>query len=136
MSRIGGALVLLVFLVTGRSASDPGAGSDAHGPSPASTALAISVSETPDAVLLHIQASGDVEPGSVEVRLAGRNAVVRARDVAGRPIHSKPLGLPEPVAEEGSSADYDADGGLVVTLPKQATVRDAGSTGAPEAAAP
>src|SRR5262245_16101091 len=121
MSRIGGSLLLLlVFLAAGRSASDPGAEPDAHGPS---AALAVSVSETPDAVLLHIQASGDVEPGSIEVRLAGRNAVVRARDAAGRPIRSGPLDLPAPVVEEGSSADYDADGVFVLTLPKQAIAR-------------
>ena len=133
MSRIGGALLLLALLAARRSASDPGAGSEAHGPS---AALAVSVSETPGAVLLHIQASGDVEPGSVEVRFAGRHAVVRARDAAGRPIRSRPLDLPEPVVEEGASADYDADGVFVLTLPKQATPRDAGPTGAVEAVAP
>jgi hypothetical protein len=137
MFRTGRAFLLLVLLAAGRSASDPGAGPGAYGPSPASAALVVSVSETPNAVLLHIQASGDVEPGSVEVRLAGRHAVVRARGVAGRPIHSRPLALPELVVEEGSSADYDADGVLVLTLPKQqATARDAGPAGALEAAAP
>jgi hypothetical protein len=51
-----------------------------------STALTVSVSETPDAVLLHIRASGDVEPGSVEVRFAGRKAVVRIRDYVSRTL--------------------------------------------------
>jgi len=37
--------------------------------------------------------------------------------------------------EEGSSADYDTDGALVMTLRKQATAQDAGLTGDPEAAA-
>ena len=37
--------------------------------------------------------------------------------------------------EEGSSADYDADGVLVMTLPKQVTAQGAGPTGDPEAAA-
>ena len=94
-----------------------------------------SVSETPDAVRLRIQASGDVEPGSVEVRFAGHKAVVLARDAEGRAIRSQPLRLPEPVVEEGSSADYDADGALVITLRKQAAAQDAGPTGDPEAAA-
>ena len=129
IARVAGAFLLLVLLTSaGGSASDPGA-------APASAALAASVSETPDAVLLHIRASGDVEPGSVEVRFAGRKAVVLARDAEGRAIRSQPLRLPEPVVEEGSSADYDADGALVVTLRKQATAQDAGPPGDPEAAA-
>jgi hypothetical protein len=36
--------------------------------------------------------------------------------------------------EEGSSADYDADGALVITLRKQATAREAAPTGDAEAA--
>ncbi len=39
------------------------------------------------------------------------------------------------MVEEGSSADYDADGALVITLLKQATAQDAGPTGDAEAAA-
>jgi len=82
MVRVAGAFLLLVLLTSpGGSASDPGA-------APASAALAASVSETPDAVRLRIQASGDVEPGSVEVRFAGRKAVVLARDAEGRAIRS------------------------------------------------
>jgi hypothetical protein len=128
MSRVPG-LFLLLILLTGGSASE------AHGPGTASAALAVSVSETPDAILLRIQASGDVEPGSVELRFAGRETVVLARAADGRQIHSQPLRLPEPVLEEGSTAAYDADGALVMTLRKQATARDAGLTGDPEAAA-
>ena len=128
-SRVAGAFLLFVLLMLpGASASDPGS-------APASAALAASVSETPDAVRLRIQALGDVEPGSVEVRFAGRKAVVLARDAEGRAIRSQPLRLPEPVVGEGSSADYDADGALVMTLRKQATAQGAGPTGDPEAAA-
>ena len=58
-----------------------------------------------------------------------------ARDAEGRAIRSQPLRLPAPVVEEGSSADYDADGALVMTLRKQNTAQDAGPTGDPEAAA-
>jgi hypothetical protein len=130
---VAAAFLLFVLLTSPRgSASDPGA-AVAVGPGPASGALTVFVSETPDAVLLYIRASGDVEPGSVEVRFAGRKAVVLARDAEGRAIHSQPLQLPEPVVEEGSSADYDADGALVMTLRKQATAQDAGRTRDPEA---
>ena len=121
-----GAILLLVVLTSRGGAGDPGA---------ASAALAVSVSETPDAVLLRIQASGDIEPGSVEVRFAGRKTVVLARDAEGRSIRSPGLRLPEPVVEEGSSADYDADGALVMTLRKQAAANDAEPTGDPQAAA-
>ena len=136
ISRVAGAFLLFVLLTSPRgSASNPGAAAVDHGPGPASGALTVSVSETPDAVLLHIRASGDVEPGSVEVRFAGRKAIVLARDAEGRAIRSQPLRLPEPVVEEGSSADYDADGALVMTLRKQAAAQDAGPMGDPEAAA-
>ena len=119
------ALVLLVLLTSvGTAASDPG---DA-----ASAALAVFIAEMPDAVRLHIQASEDVEAGSVEVRFSGRKMVVLARDAEGRPIRSQSLRLSEPVVEEGSSAEYDADGALVMTLRKQATA--ARPTSEPEAA--
>ena len=136
ISCVAGAFLLLILLASPRgSASDPGAAPDDQDPGPASGALTVSVSETPGAVRLRIQASGDVEPGSVEVQFAGRKAVVRARDAEDRAIHSQPLHLPTRVLEEGASADYDADGALVVTLRKQATAQDAGPTGDPEAAA-
>ena len=127
--RVAGACLLFgLLMLPGASASDPR-------PAPAAAALTASVSDTPDAVRLRIQASGDVEPGSVEVRFAGRKAVVLARDAEGQAIRSQPLRLPAPVVEEGSSADYDADGALVITLRKQATAQDAGPTGDAEAAA-
>ena len=120
------ALVLLVFLTSvGTAACDLGAAA-------ASAALTVVIAEMPDAVRLHIQASGDVEAGSVEVRFSGRKMVVLARDAEGRPIRSQSLRLPEPVVEEGSSAEYDADGALVMTLRKQATA--ARPTREPEAA--
>ncbi len=130
MSRVAGAFLLLVLLTSGGSASEPGTPPDDRGPGAASAALAVSVSEGPEAIFLCIQAAGDVEPGSVEVRFAGRKTVVLARDADGRRIRSQPLRLPKPVVEEGASASYDADGALVVTLRKQ----DAGPTGDPEAA--
>jgi len=110
-SRVAGAFLLFVLLMSpGGSASDP----------PASAALAASVSETPDAVRLRIQASGDIEPGSVEVRFAGRKAVVLARDAEGRAIRSQPLRLPAAV---------------LLTLRKHATAQDARPTADPHATA-
>jgi len=133
---VAGAFLLFVLLTSPRgSASDPGAAAVDRGPGPASGALTVSVSETPDAVRLHVQASGDVEPGSVEVRFAGRKAVVLARDAEGRAIRSQPLRLPAPVLEEGSSADYDTDGALLLTLRKHATAQDARPTADPHATA-
>ena len=111
-----GVFLLLVLTASMGNSSDPGAGDG-----PASAALVVFATATPDAVLLHIHASGDVEPGSVEVRFAGLKTVVLARDAAGRRIRSRALRLPGPVVEEGSSADYDADGVLVMTLRKQLT---------------
>src|SRR6185295_1247564 len=135
MSRVAGAFLLLVLLTSMGSATDPGTSRDDRGPGTAAGALAVSVSETPDAILLHIEASGDIQPGSVEVQFAGRETVVLARDTDGRRIRSQPLRLPEPVVEEGSSAGYDADGALVVALRKQAITQDAPPTGNPDAAA-
>jgi len=135
MFRVAGTFLLLVLLTSGGSASDAWAAPDNGDPSTASAALAVSFSETPDAVLVHIRASGDVEPGSVEVRFAGHKTVVLARDAEGRAIRSQSLHLPEPVTEEGSSADYDADGALVMTLRKHATAHGAAPTDDPEAAA-
>jgi len=135
MFRVAGAFLLLVFLRSTGSAGGPGTSPDDRGPGAVSAALAVSVSETPDAILLRIQASGDVEPGSVEVQFAGREAVVLARDADGRRIRSQPLRLPERVVEEGSSAGYDADGALVMMLRKQTTAQEAGPASDPEAAA-
>ena len=136
-SRAAGACLLAVLLMSpGRSLSDPGATPAAHGPGPAGhAALAVSVSETPDAVRLRIQASGEIEPGSVEVRFAGRKTVVLARDAAGRAIRSPPVRLPALVVEEGASADYDAEDALVMTFRKQAAAQAAAPPGDPEAAA-
>jgi hypothetical protein len=135
-SRAAGACLLSVLLMSPeRSLSDPGATPAARSPGPAAAALAVSVSETPDAVRLRIQASGDIAPGSVEVRFAGRKAVVLARDAAGRAIRSHPVRLPAPVVEEGASAAYDDEDALVMTLRKQSAAQAAAPPGDPEAAA-
>jgi hypothetical protein len=130
MARAAGAFLLSMLLMSpGRSISD------ARGPGPAAAALAVFVSETPDAVRLRIRASGEIAPGSVEVRFAGRKAVVLARDTEGRVIRSQPVRLPAPVVEKGASADYDAEDALVMTFRKQAAAQAAAPPGDPQAAA-
>jgi hypothetical protein len=93
------------------------------------------VSETPDAVRLRIQASGDIEPGSVEVQFAGRKAVVLARDAEGHAIRSQRVRLPALVLEDEASAEYDAEDALVMTLRKKGAAQAAAPPGRPEAAA-
>jgi len=122
---VAGTGLLFVLLVLGGSVSNVRAGRDECD---SSAALAVSASETPDAIVLRIEVSGDVEPGSVEVRFAGREAVVLARDGEGRPVRSALLRLAGPVIEEGASAGYGADGALVMTLRKRATGQGAGPT--------
>ena len=123
---ITSALVLLRLLSSPTaSASDPAAVLEARTQPPAFGALATSVCETPDVVRLRILASGNVDPGSVEIRFLGRQAIVRARGADGRVIRSQPLRLPARIVEVGSSADYDAEGALVMTFRKHATVQDA-----------
>src|SRR6185369_5284282 len=67
------ALVLFRLLSSPTaSACDAAAVPEARTQPPAFGALATSVCETPDVVRLRILASGDVDPGSVEVRFLGR----------------------------------------------------------------
>jgi len=133
-SRMGGALLLSVLLMSpGWCDSDPGT-PDVRDRGHTSAALAVSVSETPETVRVRIQASGEVEPGSVEVRFGRRKVVVLARDTEGRPVRSRSLHLPAPVVEDGANAEYDDQDALVVTLPKQATAQVPAPPGDPEAA--
>jgi len=117
-SRVAGAFLLLVLLTSRGSTGDPAAADD-HGPGPASTALAVSVSETPDAVLLHIRVPwrcrARVSRGSVS-----RNATRSwwPADAMGRPIRSQSSASLSQVVEEGASADYDGDGVLVDDAPQ------------------
>jgi len=135
MAPVAVAFLLSVLLLSpGTSIGDPGDTPDSGSPPPASAALAVSVTETPDAVRLRISASGDVEPGSVEVRFTGRKVVVLARDSEGREIRSRSVRLPAPVVEDGASADYDADDALVMTLRKQAAAQTTTPPVDPEAA--
>jgi hypothetical protein len=111
-------LLGLVLLAPGMSFGEPPAPQD----SPSAT-LALSVSETADAVLLRIRGSGDIEPGSLDVRFAGRKAVVLARDAKGRTVRSQRVQLPSAVVEDEASADYEADDTLVLTLRKDPDAR-------------
>jgi len=134
--RAAGALLVSVLLISPATCiGDPGTTPDVRNGRAPSAALAVSVSETPNAVRLRIQASGAVEPGSVEVRFGRSKVVVLARDAEGRPIRSRSLHLPAPVVEDGASAEYDAEDALVMTLPKQATAQVPAPPGDPEAAA-
>src|SRR5262245_43495581 len=87
MSRAAVPLLLSVLLMSpGRCVGDPGDTPNTSSTAPASATLTVSVSETTDSVRLRISASGDIEPGSLEVRFADRKAFVLARDAEGRPI--------------------------------------------------
>jgi HSP20 family molecular chaperone IbpA len=134
-SRTGGALLLsLLLMSSGWCDSDPGT-PDVRDRGRTSATLTVSVSETPETVRLRVQASGEIEPGSVEVRFGRRKAVVLARDAEGRPVRSRSLHLPAPVVEDGANAEYDDEDALVLTLPKQATAHLPAPPGDPEAAA-
>jgi len=82
--------------------------------------LPVAVTETPDRVRLRVSApdAEQIEPGTVEIQLAGREVTVVARSRSGRPLRSRPLRLAGPASEDGVTADYEDDRTLVVTLPK------------------
>jgi hypothetical protein len=131
-SRAAGACLLSVLLMSPeRSLSDPGATPAARGPSPAAAALAVSVSETPDAVRLRIQASGEIAPGSVEVRFAGRKAVVLARDAADRAIRSHPVRLPAPRGGGGGKCRLRRRGRARDDAPQAGRCPGRGASGRP-----
>src|SRR5262245_26714078 len=118
VSSLAASLLLSVFLASAASAATDAIPDDDDAPS-AAASLSLSVSETADAVHLRIQASGNIEPGSLEVRFAGRRAIVLARDAEGRTVRSKRVRLPAAGIEDGAGADYDADAALIMTLRKQ-----------------
>jgi hypothetical protein len=111
-------VLLSLILASSASAATEAAPDDDDSPTTGAS-LSLSVSETADSVHLRIQATGDIEPGSLEVRFAGRRAVVLARDAEGRTVRSKRVRLPAAVVEDGASANYDADDALIMTLRKQ-----------------
>jgi len=126
------SLLSVLLMAPGTSLGDPGDTPSSSTTAPARAALTVSVSESADSVRLRISASGEIEPGSLEVRFAGREAFVVARDAEGRPIQSRPVRLPAPVVEDGASASYDGEDALVMTLRKQAAAETAERPGDPE----
>ena len=87
-------------------------------PSDAASRLPVFVTETPGAVRLRVQLPDDVEPGSVEVQLAGREVAVIARSATGEQLRSEPQHLAEPAVEDGAQADWEPDGSVTITLPR------------------
>ena len=84
---------------------------------PAEELRAVIVEDDVDTVSVWIDLPPTVDPGSVEVQLAGRVVAVRARDDAGRTLRSAPLRVREPVTEEGAAARYEG-AWLAITLRK------------------
>ena len=76
------------------------------------------VVEAPGSVRLRISLRDDVDPRSVEVQIAGRDATVVARTTNGVEIRSSTFALREPATEEGAVAEY-RDGWLTITLRKK-----------------
>jgi hypothetical protein len=98
------------------------AGESEGAPPPASAEphqVIVDVDERGDSVRLRFPQEADIDPGSVQVLLAGRGVTILARTGAGRRVRSPHLRVSAPLTEEGATADYDADGSLTVTLRKQ-----------------
>jgi len=81
--------------------------------------LPVIVVETPTTVELHLRIDERVDPGSVEVEIAGRTVTIHARDAAsGERIYERRFHLHEPVVEEHATAEYER-GRLTVVLHKR-----------------
>ncbi len=78
--------------------------------------LRVVVAEVPGVVRLRILLPEDAQPGSVDVRLTGRDVVVVAQGAGGRELRSRLLRLSQSVVGDGAQADYEPDGSLTVTL--------------------
>jgi HSP20 family molecular chaperone IbpA len=106
--RLGVPLLLVALVGTGRG-TEPA-------PLPETEALrAVIVEEEGGAVEVWIDVPASVDPGSIEVQLAGRVVAVRAQDDSGRTLRSAPLRLREAVVEEGAEARTEGSW-LVVRL--------------------
>ena len=81
--------------------------------------MPVVVVETSKTVELRIRAGERIDPGSVEVEIAGRTVTIHARDVAGDGrVYERRFVLHEPVIEEHAAAEY-AKGWLTVVLRKR-----------------
>jgi HSP20 family molecular chaperone IbpA len=109
--RLGVLPLLLMALVGTARGTEPA-------PAPDQDELrAVIVEEDGNTVEVWIDLPSNVDPGSVEVQLAGSVVAVNARDDAGRTRRSAPLRLREPVIEDGSAARLEGTW-LVVELRK------------------
>jgi HSP20 family molecular chaperone IbpA len=78
---------------------------------------AVIVEDEADTVSVWIALPPTVDPGSVEVQLAGRVIAIRARDDTGRVLRSPPLRARDALTEEGAEARYEGSW-LAITLRK------------------
>jgi len=97
-----------------------GRAAEAPPPPDAEELRTVIVEEEGNTVEVWIALPASVDPGSVEVQLAGRVVAVQARDDAGRTLRSAPLHLREPVVEDGAAARSEGSW-LVVELRKDTT---------------
>ena len=85
--------------------------------------LPVIVVETPTTVELHLRIDERIDPGSVEVEIAGRTVTIHARDAAsGERVYERKFRVHEPLVEEQATADYH-DGRLIVVLRKRPPAR-------------
>jgi len=81
--------------------------------------MAVVVVETSTTVEFRVRVGERIDPGSVEVEIAGRTVTVRAREAGGERFYERRFILHEPVIEERATAEYDRAGWLTVVLRKQ-----------------
>jgi len=109
--RLGFVVMVMVGIVGMGYATEPP-------PAPEPEELrAVVVESEGSTVEVWIALPPSVDPGSVEVQLAGRVVAVRARDDTGRTLRSAPLQIREPVVEDGAQARTEG-AWLVVELRK------------------
>ena len=113
--RLGFVAMVMVGMVGLAHATEPS-------PAPAPEELhAVVVEKEGNTVEVWIALPPTVDPGSVEVQLAGRVVAVRAHDDAGRTLRCPPLQVRDPVVEDGAQARTEGDW-LIVELRKQPTL--------------
>ena len=82
--------------------------------------MPVVVVETSTTVELRVRVGERIDPGSVEVEIAGRTVTVRARDAAGGDrVYERRFVVHQPVIEEQAAAEYDGAEWLTVVLRKQ-----------------
>jgi hypothetical protein len=82
--------------------------------------LRVFVDENASRAELQIQIPPSVDPASVEVKLAGLEVTVVARDArTGEEVRSRTLRLQGPAVEEGALAEDEGEGWLAVKLRKK-----------------